>query len=137
LERTAPAAAVDKNAYEMTLTFPFRAISKDNEKVFNRAGRPFLSAGYKRFEQAVRREARRQWTSPPLAGNIGVALWFYFRTKVHGDLFNLPKGVLDALSGVVYRDDRQVKTGMLDVTEGTERDWFAVSVVPLEKGGGQ
>ncbi|MBU0846786.1 RusA family crossover junction endodeoxyribonuclease, partial [Patescibacteria group bacterium] len=52
-------------------------------------------------------------------------------TKVHPDLFNLPKSVVDALQGIAYHNDRQIKEGHIIVTEAWERDSFSVHITKI------
>ena len=115
----------------ITLNFPFRCISKDNEKIFNSRGRPFLSRKYKDFALAVQRSAQRQYGGLPLAGRLRADFTFIFTSKVHSDLTNCPKGVCDSLNGLIWNDDRQIKACQMLVIENAEEDSFIVSVQEL------
>jgi crossover junction endodeoxyribonuclease RusA len=53
-------------------------------------------------------EAKRQWQAKPLGGEIVLSVTFYFATKRRRDLDNQNKILFDALSGIVYDDDRQI-----------------------------
>ena len=112
--------------------FPVRAISKDNEKVFNRSGRFFLSRRFKEFEQTL-----RDLLEPQLPKNyvilttpVRVDITFVFKNRVHCDLFNLPKSVCDAFKNVLWKDDRQIKQGFLSVEYG-EREMIYLNVCEL------
>ena len=92
--------------------------------------------------QHLEREVRRLWLGPVLEGPVTLRLLFYlrkFKTSTRtfpigsrdGDIDKLARGVLDALSGVVYQDDSQV-TQLIAVkryaaTEDDEATWIYVS----------
>jgi Holliday junction resolvase RusA-like endonuclease len=68
-------------------------------------GRVYLPARLAAYKDAIA-WAARPYFPEPLAGQVGVAVNFGLRGK--GDIDNLIKSVLDALNGVIYRDDSQV-----------------------------
>lgn len=101
----------------ITLKFTGRAISKDNEKLISmypskKSGRPFVftSTKYKLYEKELRRQARMQLPEgwQVLTSCVWVSLLFYFKNKVHTDVINLPKSICDAMTGILWRDDRLV-----------------------------
>ena len=110
------------------IRFPFRCISKDNEKIQNKAGRYFLSKKFKDFERAVKWVASTQAKGEPFTGDLKVNVRFSFTNKKHGDLLNLPKGLMDSLEGILYANDRQIKKASIEVFENSETDWFEVEV---------
>jgi len=113
------------------LTFDFRLISKDNEKIFNRAGRPFLSAKFKEFEKRVRLHTFLQYHGkPPLEGDLKLSVIAHYKNKVHPDATNLFKGICDAWQGILYKNDRQIKKAEIEV-DYDEKDWFEVFINEL------
>lgn len=116
----------------MTLTFNFRCLSKDNEKIFNRAGRPFLSKKFKDFAKIVSDTAKAQLPQDfkMFDGDLAVVLNFTFTNRVHCDASNLPKGILDALNKVIWKDDRQIKHLSIDVNYD-EVDSFTIDVLEI------
>ena len=71
------------------------------------------------WSQRVYLEARHWWTGPPFRGAVRLNLTFFFNPPKRKaplpypsrlDLENASKGVVDALQGVVYENDRQVTT---------------------------
>jgi len=68
----------------------------------------------KAWERSVGWMARAEWKGDPLEGPVSLELHFYLprRGKLTAakkpDLDKLARAVLDALSGIVYRDDAQV-----------------------------
>ena len=54
-------------------------------------------------------EAKTQWKNEVLFGNIELAVWLYFADKRKRDIDNYNKLLLDAMSGIVYLDDKQIQ----------------------------
>lgn len=110
------------------LTYSFRLISKDNFKSFNRAGRFFLSSKFKAWEEKVKWETIKKYKKPPLEGNLKVYIIAGFKDRRHTDCSNLPKGLLDSLQGIVYKNDRQIKHLECVVLENEPQDGFTVAI---------
>lgn len=110
------------------ITYPIRAISKDNEKIRSKAGRYFVSKKYKDFESFVRSYSIAQKNVKILKGKIKLKIFFYFKDKRHGDLQNLSKSICDALTGVLYYDDKQICEIQLVLYENCPRDYFVINV---------
>ena len=91
-----------------------KVISKDNEKVFNKAGRPFLSKRFKDYQKDVAYQAMQQ-ISRPVEGDIEVRAMFFMKNRKHSDLANIPKGIFDSFNKIVWLDDRQIKVCHLEV----------------------
>ena len=114
------------------LSFEFRLISKDNEKIFNRAGRPFLSKKFKDFENKVRLFASLHYHYEPMEGNLKIRVIAHYRNKGHPDATNLFKGICDAFQGILYKNDKQIKKAEIEVQYG-EVDWFEVYLNQIEE----
>ena len=94
----------------LNLRFPIRAISKSNEKIFNRQGRPFTSRRFKDFERSLQVSFLAQKPSDfkLLIGPIYVSILCRFKDKRKPDTPNLPKSITDAFNGIIWEDDRQI-----------------------------
>ena len=105
-----------------TFKFPVRAISKDNEKIYNRQGRFFLSKRFKDFEAELQALFLQQkpLNFEQLDGYLTVSLNITFTNKKHPDIGNLPKSILDAGNKLIWKDDRQIKSLTIDVNYGNE-----------------
>ena len=58
--------------------------------------------------QDVRDAAWRRWSGePPTVAEVMVSITYFFDTT-NLDVDNIPKPILDALAGLIYRDDSQV-----------------------------
>jgi Holliday junction resolvase RusA-like endonuclease len=67
------------------------------------------------FKEAVQIMARNEHRGPLWEGVVGVELAFFLSDsdrRHNADLDNLSKAVLDALKGIVWKDDKQV-TGLI------------------------
>ena len=64
----------------------------------------------KALKERYQAEARYQWGfKKPLAGDVEVSITLYFGTKRRADWDNFHKLSCDALSGIAYEDDSQIK----------------------------
>ena len=96
------------------LIFPGKCISKDNDKSYNpKSGFFFLAPKHRAYQNMIALQAKIQMKYPPLEGPLSVEIIFYMPNKVRGDLFNLPKSICDALTGIVWLDDKQIESGTL------------------------
>jgi crossover junction endodeoxyribonuclease RusA len=72
----------------------------------------------KEWQETVAVAARRVMDgASPIEIPVKVKIDFYMPTKRRMDLDNLSKGVLDALNGIVYLDDKQIVH--LELTKGS------------------
>jgi Holliday junction resolvase RusA-like endonuclease len=74
--------------------------------------RPRLGRGHtynpqKKLKERVRWEIRTLWPAEPLTGDVGINLIFQVGKK-NKDLDNMVKFILDAMEGIVFKNDRQV-----------------------------
>ncbi|MBL8013866.1 MAG: RusA family crossover junction endodeoxyribonuclease [Candidatus Omnitrophica bacterium] len=111
-----------------------RPKSKDNEKFFNpRTRRPFTSEKFKSYEFNVKLQAKEQmnknrwemFTEP-----VFVKMTFFFINHIRMDLFNCPKSVCDALNKVVWKDDRLIHKGNLEIAISPD-ERIEIEVWPL------
>lgn len=58
----------------------------------------------------VKAEARKRWTNSVLSSNLKVILInFHVGNKPSVDIDNMSKPIFDAMQGIVYEDDRQIR----------------------------
>ena len=88
-------------------------------------------------ERKIKAHAR-QAKVRPLSGPVALEVRFFRATKRRCDLDNLTKLVQDALNGIAYRDDSQIKHLLATVDVDAERPRTEVTVQPhpamLEQG---
>lgn len=68
----------------------------------------FRSKRARLYKRRVRMVGRRAFRRPLEGGRLEVSVDYFFPGKRRVDMDNVAKCVLDAMSGVVYGDDRQV-----------------------------
>ncbi len=97
--------------------------AKGNLTAFVVRGRPIVTerktGGVKEWQAAVNAVLQDRWTGPPLEGPVRVQLGFCllkppsvpkkrYCPTVKPDIDKLARAVLDAMTGIVFRDDAQV-----------------------------
>lgn len=116
-----------------TFVYDIKAISKDNEKIFNRSGCVYLSKQFKDYEYAIKMLTKQQITRlypkfQIMDNDVRINLQFDFNDKRRRDLLNLPKSFCDALNGVIYNDDSQITSGEIFKNLGAETNKIVCTV---------
>lgn len=113
----------------IVLTFFFKAISKSNEKFMGRNRRFFLSPKFREFENKIKMFARMQYKGAVIHTPLSVTITANFNDKRHCDATNLFKGICDALQGLIYENDKQIKEAMITVYEDKRKlDMFKITI---------
>ena len=64
----------------------------------------------KGYQQSIKKEAKVRYTDEPLySDNLYVRIVWFARKKGGPDIDNIFKRILDALKGIVYQDDGQIR----------------------------
>jgi crossover junction endodeoxyribonuclease RusA len=74
---------------------------------FSRNGH-YQSLRVKSWQAAVASEAQKAYSGKILEAGLSVTLVFSLPDRRRRDLDNLSKGVLDALNGLIFKDDTQI-----------------------------
>lgn len=69
----------------------------------------YMTAEGKALKEAYQWEAKSQWRGKPLETEVELWITLYMATKRLPDLDNYNKLSLDALTGIVYNDDSQIR----------------------------
>ena len=80
----------------------------------------------KALKEQYQRETKAQWKGKPLAGDVRADITLYFGTK-RGRLGQLPQA-LDALSGIAYADDRQIKRATVALAYDKARPRIEIAI---------
>ncbi len=102
---------------KLMLLFKIRPHPKGRPR-FARGGHAFTDKKTRDFEKQIRELAAAQWTKPPLAGPLKVAINFYYKRpksdpnrqwhSQRPDIDNLAKSVLDSVEGQLFCCDSQI-----------------------------
>lgn len=80
----------------------------------NDNGHAYLPVEYQNYIAELRRQLQFQLPAYCSADNISLTVTFFKNRPINshsfGDLDNLLKGVMDAMNGIVYKDDAQIIT---------------------------
>jgi len=83
------------------------------------------------WEETVGWQCRDQWKRRPLLGPLGIDFIFYREDRRKVDLDNLEKAMLDALQGILYEDDSQVKKKSGEICYSKEHPGVEVEIWQL------
>lgn len=89
-------------------------------------GRFYKSQEAKEAQEAMAWEARSQYCGKPLIGPVSIKIAFYW-PQIRRDIDSGLKSTLDALTGIIYEDDRQVAD--LQITRAVEKADPRVEIV--------
>lgn len=69
----------------------------------------YMSKEGKSLKESYQWQIKSQYHGKPLLGSVKLTATLFFGTKRTQDIDNFNKLVLDALSGLVYEDDKQIQ----------------------------
>jgi Holliday junction resolvase RusA-like endonuclease len=72
----------------------------------------YMNKAGKDLKEDYQWQAKSQYRGKPIKGDIILRVSLYFGTKIKCDIDNFNKIVYDALTGIVWEDDSQIKTVM-------------------------
>lgn len=84
-------------------------------------GKRYLSKEGSAFKEMLGWEAKKFWHKAPLAGDVGIAIDFYYSDKRRRDIDNPIKAILDSLNGIIYKDDSQIVDLTVTKNKGENR----------------
>ena len=89
-----------------------------------------MTAEGKALKEQYQWEARSQWKGAPFAVPLTVEITFHFGTRRKHDIDNFTKLVLDALTGIVWKDDVLIEELRLQKGYDKERPRVELNVRP-------
>ncbi len=84
-----------------------------------------------RAERAYQWEARAHWHDKPLKGKVRMHVTLYFGTKRKADWDNFHKLSGDALNGIPYKDDSQIRQMTVALAHDKQKPRIEIAVAPL------
>lgn len=91
---------------DITITIPNNPISV-NHMYGSRGTMRFLKKEGKEYKKDVATIANVKCPAP-IDGDVGMEIVYYFKDRRRRDVTNYDKAPLDAMSGIVYHDDKQI-----------------------------
>ncbi len=95
-------------------------------------GRRFLTNEGKRIKFYNAAQAKGQYQGEVLKGPIRVQMEVYFKSKASSDIDNVCKAMLDSLTGVIWKDDRQIQELHVWKNQDKENPRVEVEVITLK-----
>ena len=124
-ERRAPYGS--RRIFELTVEG--NPIPKGRPRVVD--GHAYTPKATREYESLVSRIAALEWAQKePIKGPLSIQLTFYRADKRRVDWDNLAKTVTDALQGIVYYDDSQIVTALINKRIGCDRPRVEIAVIP-------
>jgi Holliday junction resolvase RusA-like endonuclease len=104
---------------------------------FTVAGVPRVPKAHSKeaWKAQVAHAARDAWgvAAPVAAGDISIAIIYFYRTATNIDVDNIAKVIIDALKGIVLADDSIVTQAILRKTDQAETAEIDASTGVLER----
>jgi len=97
-----------------------------------RDGRKWDHESYWRWREAFRLLASSAWRFHPTTDELTIRVLMKFVLGCRADGDNLMGGVLDALQGVIYVNDRQVRAGNYAIITDAHRDETSIRVMEFD-----
>jgi Holliday junction resolvase RusA-like endonuclease len=91
----------------------------------------FMTPEGKALKEQYQWEAKSQWKGKPLSGPVAADITLYFGTKRAADWDNFHKLSCDALSGIAYEDDKQIKRVVVTVAYDRQNPRIEVTLSDL------
>jgi len=82
----------------------------------------------KALKEAYQWEAKTRWKRPLFDGEIEIRVRLYFKTNRKHDIDNYNKLWMDALNGIVYKDDNQIKKLTIEKFKDKENQRIEISL---------
>jgi Holliday junction resolvase RusA-like endonuclease len=102
---------------------------------YGRFPRRYMTDEGRALKEKYQWEARAQWKGKPLTGEVRVHITLCFGTKCRADWDNFHKLSMDALSGIAYEDDSQIKQATVALAYDKQRPRIEIAVSPLQSTG--
>jgi Holliday junction resolvase RusA-like endonuclease len=82
--------------------------------ISNQQSKPQGKQNLAAWQATVRGALQKLWATSPLTGELkAIIINFYDGNRPTLDVYNMSKPILDAMQGIVYSDDRQVRQAEL------------------------
>jgi Holliday junction resolvase RusA-like endonuclease len=93
--------------------------------------RRYMTDQGRALKERYQREAKAQWRDKPLKGEVRMHVTLYFGTKRRADWDNFHKLSCDALNGIAYEDDSQIRQVTVALADDQQKPRIKIAVAPL------
>lgn len=93
--------------------------------------RMYMTHEGKAKKESYEWQAKMQWKDGPLKGEVHVEIRLFFPDRRVRDIDNYNKIVLDALTGIVWEDDKQITRMLIDIANDKENPRTEIQINPL------
>ncbi len=91
-----------------------------------------MSAAGRALKEAYQWEAKSQWKQEPFSGSVEVSITLFHGDKRARDIDNYGKVLLDALTGIVWEDDKQIVRMTVEKAYDKERPRIEIAIESLD-----
>lgn len=84
------------------------------------------------FEKLAKLELRSQYNGKILENPLEIKIKFYFKDKRERDLDNYNKGLLDVMTGIIYKNDSQIFKSYNEKVIGAGKDYVEIEIKEIE-----
>ena len=119
---------------QVSFEIQHKAISINHVYGMRRVGKfciKYVTPKGKEFKRFVEVAAEPVRPRDLYTGDISMEIIYHFKDKRKHDIDNYSKHILDALSGLIYVDDKQVTDLRLQKIQPSERDYIEVIVMEM------
>lgn len=106
-------------------------VSKNRKYTVTRGGRVILTAQYRDAKEALNLIGMSQYKDDPIEGDVKIRFDVFVPDNRRRDVFNVTQIIMDALEGIAYNDDKQIKDGRV-INVGLDKDNPRVEVTVTE-----
>lgn len=92
----------------------------------------FIKARPKEQKENYAKEAFEQWQSDPISCDIKIEINLFFGDKRKRDWDNYHKLAMDALTGIVWNDDSQIKIATVKLGYDKEKPRIELDIYPVD-----
>lgn len=104
-----------------------------NQHLYGQAGRVrYMKSEAKGLKESYQWQAKAQRPNTPLKGNLDIKIYLYFKDHRKRDWDNWHKLSMDALNGIIWEDDSQIKRATVEVNIDADNPRIEIVVVPLD-----
>ena len=88
----------------------------------------YMTKKGKDLKESYQWEAKSQWKQEIISGEVEIAVKLHFKSKRTHDIDNYTKILLDALTGIIWEDDKQIQKMTISKQHSKENPSIEVEI---------